>query len=98
MAVDTRDKRASIIGMQMPWAPVPPLPDGAIGAADRLQLAGLYAGIPATSATHVNEDGGRLAVIGVLAGGRTAAIGVLAPGREVAVGNLAAGRNTNFTE
>jgi hypothetical protein len=43
MAVDSRNKRASASGM--PWMPIAPTPDGTIGAADRAQISGYYAGI-----------------------------------------------------
>ena len=45
MAVDTRDKRMSMIGLGSPVPSVLPNPDGAIGAADRAQLLWLYSGI-----------------------------------------------------
>lgn len=43
--IDTRAKRASCLGLMLPFACVLPLADGAIGAADRLHLAHLYSGI-----------------------------------------------------
>lgn len=48
MAIDSVDKRASagsLLGLE-----ILPLADGAIGAADRLQTAGLYSGISAIDA------------------------------------------------
>lgn len=47
MAIDTRDKRASAIGLPTFW--IAPIPDGTIDAADRLQIAGLYRGIAAVA-------------------------------------------------
>ena len=35
MAVDTRNKRISIIGLGLPWRGLLPLPDGTISEADR---------------------------------------------------------------
>lgn len=53
MAIDTRDKRASAIGLPTFW--IAPIPDGTIDAADRLQIAGLYRGIAAVSIVFVFE-------------------------------------------
>lgn len=48
MAIDTRDKRASAVGVGLPWRRVGPVPDGSLAsAADRRQLAGCYAGLAA---------------------------------------------------
>lgn len=44
MAIDTSDKRASIIGFQLPWHGPLPRPDGTIGASGRGDLVGAYAG------------------------------------------------------
>ena len=57
MAVDTRDKRASAIGMH--WSLSLPLANDDISQGDRLQLAGVYAGIVAVEVilwTVVTED------------------------------------------
>lgn len=43
--LDTRDKRASALARRLWYRMVPPSPDGAISAADRAHLAGLYRGI-----------------------------------------------------
>lgn len=45
MAIDSQDKRAS--AGSLPGLEMLPLGDGSIGAADRLQAAGLYCGIAA---------------------------------------------------
>lgn len=47
MPVDTRNKRASVLGLAQPSLLAPPAPDGTLGAPDRLHLAYLYAGIAA---------------------------------------------------
>lgn len=52
MALDTRDKRASVIAFALPWT-VYPNADGTVGAADRQQAAFLYPGILASVATVV---------------------------------------------
>jgi hypothetical protein len=46
VSVDTRNKRASVVGFALAWAVFAPVPDGSIGAvADRVQIAHQYAGI-----------------------------------------------------
>lgn len=45
MAVDTRRKRASLIGRGLPFRITLPLADGSIDQGDRRHLLGLYAGI-----------------------------------------------------
>lgn len=47
MALDTRNKRASALGLGLAPLRVGPSPDGSLVAADRLHLAYLYAGIGA---------------------------------------------------
>jgi hypothetical protein len=47
MAADSRNKRASLIGLGTPWSRVLPNPDGTLDASDRLHLLYLYAGIAA---------------------------------------------------
>lgn len=47
MAVDTRNKRASVIGVAMATALTLPLSDGAVAQADRQHVALCYAGIEA---------------------------------------------------
>lgn len=42
MAVDTRDKRFSMVGLANQFIPVFPNPDGTIDAADRFQYIHLY--------------------------------------------------------
>jgi len=45
MAIDTRNKRASCLADGLESLSVAPDPNGAVSAADRLQLAWLYAGL-----------------------------------------------------
>ena len=47
MAVDTRNKRASVLGVAMAVTLVLPAPDGAVAAADQNHTAYSYAGITA---------------------------------------------------
>jgi len=44
MAIDTRNRRASVIGLDLLALRVLPSPDGTIDAGDRAQLAGKYRG------------------------------------------------------
>jgi len=50
MAVDTRDKRSSMIGLASPVPRLLPDPDGSFVAADRAMLLFLYSGIEPLSA------------------------------------------------
>lgn len=60
MAIDTRDKRASVFAVGLGLLLVGPTPDGAIdSAADRLHVAGLYRGPLAAGAS---EPIGRLEI------------------------------------
>ena len=63
MAVDTRDKRMSIMGVSLPWRGVFPLADGTIGTADRLIFPYSYSGIAASPPAAVS------AVLGVIGAG-----------------------------
>ena len=50
MALNTRDKRAAVIGYKLPVARVYPNADGSLAAAtDRQQITGEYPGIAASS-------------------------------------------------
>jgi hypothetical protein len=51
MAVDTRDKRASMIGLRSATPRLLPNPSGTIGAPARLHLLFLYSGIAAVVPT-----------------------------------------------
>jgi hypothetical protein len=51
MAVDTRNKRASVLGFALVALVVLPAPNGSVSAADRLQVSASYAGIAADSPT-----------------------------------------------
>ena len=55
MAIDTRNKRASVVGFMRPWSPVWPNPDGSLASvADRQQMAYAYAsGSPAAAVTLI---------------------------------------------
>ncbi len=59
MAIDTADKRSSA-GSLLGWE-ILPIPDGTIGVADRLHVAGLYRGIAADApaAPLVHQGGTR---------------------------------------
>lgn len=70
MAVDTRDKRASCLGLALSVPSLRPNPDGAMGTADRLVLLFCYAGVaaaaPAAGSVHpvgfVGANPGRLMI------------------------------------
>ena len=49
MAVDTRNKRASVLGLAMAVTLVLPAPDGALDAEDRQQVALSYASLAAAA-------------------------------------------------
>jgi len=49
MAVDTKNKRMSVIGLALPVPSMLPDSDGTIGVSDRLHLLWLYSGIAATT-------------------------------------------------
>jgi len=51
MAIDTPNRRSSAINVASPWRGMLPLPDGAIGQADRQHVGLHYAGILASGAT-----------------------------------------------
>lgn len=42
MALDSRNKRAAALGLALAFLSVPPVPDGAVTAADRAQIGGFY--------------------------------------------------------
>lgn len=50
--LNTRSKRASSVGILLPFVLAPPLPDGLIDAADRQHIADTYSGILAGSAAE----------------------------------------------
>lgn len=60
MAIDTRNKRMSMIGFGLPVPSVLPRPDGTIGVIDRSHLLWLYAGFiliyAAVEALTLSED------------------------------------------
>ncbi len=55
MTLDSREKRAAALQFQQPWLFAPPLPNAAIGTADRLQIAKLYSGIPLVVPVGLNS-------------------------------------------
>lgn len=58
MAIDDQNKRRSVLGLGLAPFIVLPVPDGTISAADRIHIAGYYAGIAiAAAATAVDNDG-----------------------------------------
>lgn len=67
MAIDTRNKRASAIGIGLPWRAAYPLADGTIDQADRQHVALLYAGILASTPEEIPVIPSR--VIRLVAGG-----------------------------
>lgn len=60
MAIDSRDKRFSLLGFGHPWVKlVLPNPDGTFSAANRAHFEGLYAGInllPAPEVVRWSEE------------------------------------------
>lgn len=60
MAIDTRGKRASVLGLTLPFAMHMPIPDGTIADADRQHISWLYAGI-ATAVAAAADAARRLA-------------------------------------
>jgi hypothetical protein len=57
MAVDTRDKRASVIGVSLPSGRLLPLRDGSVDPEDFEQLAYTYRGIAAGEPVAVSGGG-----------------------------------------
>lgn len=63
MSIDTRQKRASSIGMARPWMVQLPVPDGTItSAADRQQVAYRYTGVLSAIPALVNFIAAYIAV------------------------------------
>lgn len=56
MAIDTRNKRFSMMGLNQPSPSVMANPDGTIGLADKAQLLFLYAGIALAVPVIVSPD------------------------------------------
>lgn len=56
MAVDTRDKRFSIVGLTSPTIPALPNPDGTLDIDDRPQLLKLYAGFSLTGGSAFDYE------------------------------------------
>lgn len=58
MPIDTETKRRSVLGLGLPPFVILPVPDGTISAADRIHIAGYYAGIAiAAAVTAIDNDG-----------------------------------------
>lgn len=56
MAIDTRSKRASVLGVALAVTLTLPLSDGAVGTADRAHVTGCYAGIAADAPAVVTRS------------------------------------------
>jgi hypothetical protein len=56
MAVDTRNKRASVLGLTLAALVILPAPNGSVTAPDRLQVSAGYAGIAATGVLVTPAD------------------------------------------
>ena len=50
MAIDTKEKRLSMLNLGLPWFRALPEPAASIAAGDRQHLLGLYSGIAASTA------------------------------------------------
>jgi len=57
MAVDTRNKRASLVSFALPFGRVFPAADGAISTADRKHLGFSYPGIAAGAPSEEASEG-----------------------------------------
>ena len=70
MAVDTRDKRASAVGILLPWHHMLPLADTTIDQGDRQQTAWSYRGILAAALPVLfSRRNGAMSVMLTLASG-----------------------------
>lgn len=67
MAVDSRNKRASIVNGLVSMTLAPVTPDGTLGASDRLHSAQLYAGIAAAFHEFFSATAGSYTITGVSA-------------------------------
>jgi hypothetical protein len=56
MAVDTRSKRASVLGIGLAAALTLPLVDGTVGQPDRQHVAFCYAGVAASTVSAAQAD------------------------------------------
>lgn len=63
MALDTRNKRASALGLTLAALRVGPTPDGTLGTADRLHAAYLYSGIAIVDGLNTRDK--RSSVLGL---------------------------------
>ena len=77
MALDTRDKRSSAIGLTLPWRGMLPLPDATFNQADRQHIVWLYRGILASSVVIDTDPD----VIWTYPSGRSNTISVVDTGR-----------------
>lgn len=55
MAIDTRNKRASLLGLALALRLVPPAPDAALDIGDRAHLAYLYSGLSVAAAVSLDH-------------------------------------------
>jgi hypothetical protein len=81
MAIDTRDKRASVLGWGLVALVALPLPAGTIEQADRQQVAAVYAGISAgilvnPDAIHLTAVSGAAATLTAVSGAAATLTGV----------------------
>jgi hypothetical protein len=60
--LDTRSKRASSVGIMLPFFAVPPLPDGTLGEGDRKHIAFSYSGLSDAVLTFVLDLNTRILV------------------------------------
>lgn len=68
MAIDSEDKRRSVLGFGLPYMAVAPNPDGTINAADREHIAGFYRGIAAGAPPVAVQVASRGLLMGVYNG------------------------------
>jgi hypothetical protein len=57
MAIDTRSRRASVLGITLAALVALPAPDGTVGQPDRQHVAACYPGIAATAAVAADAIG-----------------------------------------
>ena len=63
--LDSRNKRASALGIDFPWNRVYPDPDGTIDVNDRQQIAYKYAGTLTPAAANLDTRAKRASAIGI---------------------------------
>ena len=68
MAIDTRDKRASVAGHTLPFLVTAPTPDGTIGDRDRQHVGSTYRGLALEGSPPAGSGGKSLVNIRRAAG------------------------------